>query len=153
MDQAPVPTPNIFEKEVKENNGFNENEIIETKEKEIKQEKKILEEHKFSIIKNKMNYILICSKTNNDSIILNLKLDEEIIYFFYEIECNFKKLTNLSKIFDLSENISESYEVLIDNLNKYREDIFLDFNDKIVIITIKFLFPSGKVKDGKNFFI
>ena len=149
MDQAPVPTPNIFEKEVKENKGFNENEIIETKEKEINQEKKILEEHKISIIKNKMNYILICSKTNNDSIILNLKLDEEIIYFFYEIECNYKKLTNLSKIFDLSENISESYEVLIDNLNKYREDIFLDFNDKIVIITIKFLFPSGKVKDGK----
>ena len=141
MEQAPGPTPNIFDKEDKEKKGFNENEIIE--------EKEILEEHKFSIIKNKMNYILICSKTNNDSIILNLKLDEEIVYFYYEIECHYKKLTNLSRIFDLSENSSESYEVLIENLNKYKEDIILDFNGKILIISIKFLFPSGKTKYGK----
>ena len=63
-----------------------------------KEDKSIIEENKFSFIKDNITYILTCSKTNKDTIMLKIKKDEEIIYHYYEVECEYNKLSKLSKI-------------------------------------------------------
>lgn len=59
-------------------------------------------------------------------------------------------MSNFSKVFDCSENASESYEVLIDNIAKNNKDLIFDFSEQKVILTINFLFPSGKIRAGKT---
>ena len=127
-----------------------DNEKLGGEDKKVKEEKKILEEQKFSIIKNDNNYRLTCSKTN-DSIIFNIKLDTDIVYSYYETECYEKNLSNISQIFDLAENISEAWDLLIDNINKYEKDIFFEFNENQLILTLKFTFLKGRTKNGKIF--
>ena len=73
MEQAPCPTPETYD-------FFSE----EIQEKPEKKEIKILEENKYNIKYNNANYIFTCSRTDNDYIIFNIKLDEEIICSYYE---------------------------------------------------------------------
>ena len=138
MEQAPCPTPEIeyYSK-------------IETREKPKNKEIKILEENKYTINKNNVNYIFTCSRADNDLIIFNIKLDEEIIYSYYEKEYEFHQLSKISQIFNLSENASESYEVLIDNIANYEKEIMLELKDKYIILTLQFLFPTKRKKQGK----
>ena len=140
MEQAPCPTPEIeyYSK-------------IETREKPKNKEIKILEENKYTINKNNVNYIFTCSRADNDLIIFNIKLDEEIIYSYYEKEYEFHQLSKISQIFNLSENASESYDVLIDNIANYEKEIMLELKDKYIILTLQFLFPTKKKKQGTIF--
>ena len=124
-----------------------ENEQYGNGDKRVKEEKKILEEKKMSLIKNDNNYILTCSRTN-DSIIFNIKLDTDIVYSYYEIECYKNNLSNISQIFVLAENIIEAWDILIDNINKFEKDIFFEFNQNKIILTLKFDFLKGKIKVG-----
>ena len=140
MEEAPGPTPKIYNKE----------ENVIKGEDNRKKVKKVLKEKEFSFIKNKITYILTCSRTDYDTIILKFRKKEKIIYFYYEKEYEYKKLSNFSKVFDCSENASESYEVLIDNIAKNNKDLIFDFSEQKVILTINFLFPSGKIRAGKT---
>ena len=111
MEEPEAPTPN---------GKFGEEDKI------IKEEKKIIEGKKISIVNNDNTYILTCSRTNHDSIILNIQLDKDIVYSYYEIEYYKNNLNKISRIFELTENTTEAWELLIDNINKFEKDIILN---------------------------
>ena len=135
MEEPEAPTPN---------GQFREGSKI------VKEEKKIIEENKISIVNNNNSYILTCSRTNHDSIIFNIKLDKDLIYSYYEIEYYKKNLTKISKIFDLTENTEEAWELLMDNINKYEKDIIFEFNEKELILKLKFNFTKKKNNNWSN---
>ena len=138
MEQAPCPTP--------ETDDFSIKKIMK---KPQKKEIKILEENKYSIKINNFNYIFTCSRTDNDCIIFNIKLDEEIIYSYYEKEYEYHHLSKISQIFNVSENVSEAYDILIDNITNFEKEIILELNENNAILTLQFKFPTKKIKYGK----
>ena len=137
MEQAPCPTPETFDSSLKEIN-----------EKAQKKELKILEENKYFIKKNDVNYIFTCTRTDNDYIIFNIKLDEEIIYSYYEKKYKYHQLSNISPIFKVCENASESYDMIIDNINNFEKEIMLELNENNMVLTMQFKFPTKKIKKG-----
>ncbi len=112
------------------------------------EEKKILEEEKFPIKNDEEAYILTCSKTNSDSILLNIKSDEEFIYFYYEFECDYKYLSNISMLFAAAKNADKAYKILIKNITNYQKDITLEFKGKRLKLRLKFRMPDDEVEKG-----
>lgn len=107
------------------------------------------EEEKYSITKDGETYILTLSTTNNDSILFNMKLDKELIHSYYEVERNYKDLIDLSKQFFAAESLSDSWEFLIANINKYQKDILFDINDNKLELSLKFDYLRNKARIGK----
>ena len=124
-------------------------ELSETLEIESIEEKKILEEKMFSIKQKENIFILKCSKTNHDTIILKIKQDSEFIYYYYEKEIKYNNLSKISKIFELSDNVNSSYKILVNNLIKFEKDLFFEFKQNNLIIHLKFIFPSDEIKLAK----
>lgn len=94
---------------------------------EIENEEK--EGKKFYIFKDSYSFILNCSKTKNN-LIIDLKLKSSPNKNFYESNLNKNNLLKVSNLFSLCDDIQECYNVLIDNLNKYKDDIKIDSIDK-----------------------
>ena len=116
--------------------------------KETKEENNI-EQEKYLITKDGETYILTLSTTNNDSILFNMKLDKDIICSYYEVERNYKDLIDLSKQFFAAESLSDSWDFLIANINKYQKDIFFEINDNKLELSIKFDYLRKKTSMGK----
>jgi len=115
----------------------------ETKEENIR------EKQKYSITKDGETYILTLSTTNNDSILFNMKLDKEIIHSYYEVERNYKDLIDLSKQFFAAESLTDSWEFLIANIDKYQKEILFEINDNKLDLSLKFDYLRNKTSMGK----
>ena len=79
----------------------------------------------------------------------NIKLDKEIIYSYYEIEYKHENLSKISQIFNLTENLTESWDLLIENINEFEKDISFELNKNKLILTLKFKLPTKKIKTGE----
>ena len=115
---------------------------------ETKEENK-REEQKYSITKDGETYILTLSTTNNDSILFNMKLDKEIINSYYEVERNYNDLIDLSKQFFAAESLTDSWEFLIANIDKYQKEICFEIKDNKLDLSLKFDYLRNKTSMGK----
>ena len=141
MDFQPIICPETNEQE-KVNNNFNKT----TQETQVIEEN---EQNTFFIIKEQNLYILSCSLLNNDSILLNLKLDSNSITFYYESICKNENLLKISNIFLLYQNIHDSYNLLIDILNQNEDNIKIDFiNDYKAKLTFFVELPTKKKENA-----
>ena len=115
---------------------------------ETKEENK-REEQKYSITKDGETFILTLSTTNNDSILFNMKLDKEIINSYYEVERNYNDLIDLSKQFFAAESLTDSWEFLIANIDKYQKEICFEIKDNKLDLSLKFDYLRNKTSMGK----
>ena len=111
--------------------------------------KKILEENNYSILKEKQNYILTCSRTNYDSIIFSIKLDAEFISLYYESEYEFKNLCQISSLFKVAKTSDKAYKILIKNIVDYKKDMTIEFIPNCLMLTMKFMLPYEEIESGK----
>lgn len=110
---------------------------------------KELQVEKFSISNNNDNYILTCSKLNK-SLILKLKKDSSSKNY-YEANLNKSTLLKLSNLFSFCEDIDDSYHLLIEHLNKNRDELKLDIIDNYSLKLKFFLELPTKKRDYTNF--
>ena len=130
MDNAPTPiTP------------------IETDTQDKPKPYEILEEKKFSIKKDNNTYILKLSKTNKDSILFNLKLDEDLNKIYYECNYTMKYLFDLSNVFRVCESLEDLYNFIVENMENNQNSIKIEFNNdkaKLEFFVIYFLVKKKK---------
>ena len=69
------------------------------------------------------NYKLTLSKTDNNSVIFEAKLEADFVTGYYELEYQYMDFPKLSELFSKCNNFNEVYQLLIDNLNKYKDEI------------------------------
>ena len=69
------------------------------------------------------NYKLTLSKTDNNSVIFEAKLEADFVTGYYELEYQYMDFPKLSELFSKCNNFDEVYQLLIDNLNKYKDEI------------------------------
>ena len=75
---------------------------------------------------NKYNikkYILSLSKTDNNSVIFEAKMDADLITCYYELEYEFNNFPKLSELFSKYNNLDEVYQLLNDSFNKNEANI------------------------------
>ena len=123
--------------------------LPETIMPEIENEEK--EGKKFYIFKDSYSFILNCSKTKNN-LIIDLKLKSSTNKNFYESNLNKNNLLKVSNLFSLCDDIQECYNVLIDNLNKYKDDIKIDSIDKNSLKLLFSLELPTKKKDLHKYY-
>ena len=92
----------------------------------------INKEKNFYIVKDNNTYNLICLK-NFDSLVLKLKSISKSTKLYYEAKYDKENLLKISNIFSFCENIEDAYNLLIDNLNKSKKDLDLDFNNEDLV--------------------
>ena len=103
------------------------------------------EQNIFFIIKDKNSYILSCSLKKNDSILLKLKLYSNSITSYYESIYQNENLFKISNLFLVCQDIHESFNLLIDILNKNENNIKLDFiNDDKAKLSLFVELPTKK---------
>ena len=103
---------------------------------------------KFFIQKDEDMYILTCSKMNN-SLILKIKIDKPTSLYYYQEQFVQNKLIALSKVFSFCDNIEESYNLLIDNLIEFEDDLKIDIIDDNIKLYFSLELPTKK-KDYVN---
>ena len=141
MDQPMIyPETNDQENVINNNKTIQETQDIE----ELENEQNI-----FFIIKDKNSYILSCSLKKNDSILLKLKLYSNSITFYYESIYNNENLLKISNLFLLCQDMNESFNLLIDILNKNGNNIKLDFiNDDKAKLSLFVELPTKKKENA-----
>ena len=102
------------------------------------------EPKKFIISKNQDSYIFTCSKTKN-SLLLEIKLDKLLNNYYYQKELFQGNLIKISKVFSFCDNIEESYELLIDNLIKYEDELKIDILDNNLKLSFSLELPTKKI--------
>ena len=73
------------------------------------------------------NYKLNISKTDKNSVLFEAKLNADFVTCYYELEYKYKDFPELSELFSKCNYFDEdkTYQLLIDNLNKNKNDIKL----------------------------
>ena len=141
MDQPMIyPETNDQENVINNNKTIQETQDIEESEND---------QNIFFIIKDKNSYILSCSLKKNDSILLKLKLYSNSITFYYESIYNNENLLKISNLFLLCQDMNESFNLLIDILNKNGNNIKLDFiNDDKAKLSLFVELPTKKKENA-----
>ena len=78
------------------------------------------------------NYKLTLSKTDNNSVIFEAKLEADFVTGYYELEYQYMDFPKLSELFSKCNNFDEVYQLLIDNLNKYKDEIKISAKNECI---------------------
>ena len=78
------------------------------------------------------NYKLTLSKTDNNSVIFEAKLEADFVTGYYELEYQYMDFPKLSELFSKCNNFNEVYQLLIDNLNKYKDEIKISAKNECI---------------------
>ena len=159
MDFHPIiyPETNSPENEKKEDDIFNNKKDIITPQT-ITPETSILKKEKeeeseqteFFITKDDDLYILTCFKIKNESLLLQLKLNSISSNIYYEANYTNNNLVKISNLFTLCQDIEESYNVLIDNLNKNEDNLKIDFINENSVKLFFFVELPTKKKENTH---
>ena len=78
------------------------------------------------------NYKLTLSKTDNNSVIFEAKLEADFVTGYYELEYQYMDFPKLSELFSKCNNFDEVYQLLIYNLNKYKDEIKISAKNECI---------------------
>ena len=90
---------------------------------------KILNTSEFKLNYENSNYILKINSTENN-LYLEIKQEDNFIYY-YEIVLRLIELTKFDKIFRTCENIKEAYDLMVSNVNHYKNAIKTEFDAQL----------------------
>lgn len=103
---------------------------------------KILNTSEFKLNYENSNYILKINSTENN-LYLEIKQEDNFICY-YEIVLRLIELTKFDKIFRTCENIKEAYDLMVSNVNHYKNAI-KSISDNSLNLLINILQPNNSV--------
>lgn len=92
-------------------------------------------------------YKLTISKTDKNSVLFQAKSEADFVTCYYELEYKYEDFPQLSELFSKCNYLDEAYQLLIDNLNRNKDDINLSAKENEYM---ELSFSLGALKNKKE---